>query len=329
MRVPRPTLRTTLLLAALVCVPGCGPEGPTLPPTDKRVPTIELLYEGRTLVAWKAVPADAPAGERAAAAWALAALEMQPAESVGALLRLLRDEDPSVRLAAVVAAGRLALPSSEAAEVLVSYFGAPEEALRRHARQAAAQLGVHAVKPLTQALGHESKRVRWAALTALRRVGADAASSLGAVARLARTEQDPAVRRAALFALPRLGSDGVEAALFFLRSSELAVRHEAAASLAEAGAAVVGPVAGWLKDEDEEVAAMAAGVLADLGKDAESALPQLVDALSRAGPVSANAAEALIGIGLPAVPALQELAASESESLSAIAAYCLEQISRQ
>ena len=276
------------ILAALVVLAGCGREGPTLPPTDKRVPALEFLYEGRGLSAWKAVPAEAPAEERASAAWALAALETVPAESEKTLLRLLRDEDASVCLAAVVAAGRLAPTSTEVAVAVVRFFDVPEEPLRRHARQAAGQLGLSAVEPLTEALAHEKGRVRWAALRALSAVGPAASSSVPLVARLARTEPDPSIRRQALFTLPHLGPAGVEAGLFFLRARELVVRHEAAAGLAQAGQVVAAPVARRLGDEDEEVAALAAGILADLGGLAVVALgdrvrqTEEVDQLERA-----------------------------------------------
>jgi len=316
-----------ILLAGVACLAcGCGAESPVPPVPNKTVPEIPFEYEGRSLSAWKSLPADAPAEERAAAAWAMAALEEDPAQSVTVLLELLRAPEPSVRLAAAVAAGRLGLPSEEAARILVGWFDAPEEPLRRHARVAVGGMGAVALEPLGAVLGHETMRVRWAALVALRQLGAIAAELTDPIRSLAQSDPEPAVRRQALFTLARLGPTGIEVTLTFLRSPETHVRTEASAALVQAGDLVVKPLSLLLSDPDEELAALAGGILADLGPRAVMVMPALLRALSREGPVRFNAAEALIAIGPQAVSRLEPLAESPDEGVAAIARYALDEI---
>lgn len=315
-----------LALSCCLLVAGCGADEPELPFMKKGVPELEFRYQGRSLADWRTLPAEAPAEERAAAAWAIAALEKEPAASLPVLLELLADPDPSVRLAAVVATGRLAPPSEEAARLVVAQLEAPQEALRRHARRALAQLGRVAQGPLYDALAHENPRVVWGALASLAAVGEAGSAVVERVARIARETPVPTVRRQALLALPRLGPAGVRHAIEALRAPDLARRAEAAAALAEAGAVVALPVAGLLEDDDEELAARAAGILADLGPGAGAAQDALFRALERAGPVRFNAAEALIGIGTPAVARLEALRGSPDEGIAAIASYALERI---
>jgi len=318
-----------LLLSVLACaVVGCGGEsGPPVP--NKTVPEIPLEYEGRPLSWWRSVGPDAPEAERAAAAFGIAALEQEPDQSGTALIELLNDSSPSVRLAATVAVGRLALPWPRAAERIVSFFDAREEPLRRHAREAAGTLGPVAVPALQEALSHAKRRVRWAALLVLGKIGLEASPLRARVADLAREDPDAAVRRQALFALARFGPEGVTDVLSFLGDERTSVREEAAAAVLQAGEAAVQPVAGLLTDPDEERAALAAGILADLGPAAAPAMPALLQALERPGPLRFNAAEALISLGDLSVPHLEERARSDDEGMAAIARYALDEIRKR
>ncbi|MDJ0520582.1 MAG: hypothetical protein QNJ90_00760 [Planctomycetota bacterium] len=315
--------RLILALAPFLAACGGDPE-PPMPTGTKTVPTVEEHYQRRDLVTWRALAGDLPREERIAQMWALGELETDPLESIDLLLERLGDADPSVQLAAVVTVGRLAPASPRVAERLVALFGGPEEALRRHARLAVANLGEAAVEPLRAALASETLRVRWGAVTAAGACGAACAPLVGELTRLARADEHASVRRQARFSLARLGPSGIDACVELMRGSESTDRAELATALARAGPGVVEPMARLLGDEDEDLAARAAGVLVDLGTQALPALDALLDALKRAGPVRFNSAEALIAIGAPAIAKVKPLIESDDEGLAGIARYIVE-----
>jgi HEAT repeat protein len=296
-----------------------------MPTGTKTVPTVVEHYQRRSLVSWRALAGTLTAEERATQMWALSVLEKDPLASLDTLLARLDDEDASVRLAAIVATGRLAPPSPRVAERLVTFFAASEEPLRRHARLAVGQLGAVAVEPLRGLLGDESVRVRWSAVAALGDIGVDAAGVAEDLAPLALDDANASVRRQARFSLARLGRSGIEACIDLMRKTETTTaRAEIATALALAGGAVVAPMATLLQDEDEDIAARAAGVLVDLGPKALPALDALLGALRRAGPVRFNAAEALLRIGPPARKHIEPLAKSSDEGIAGIARYLLD-----
>ena len=312
-----------------VCALGvgsCGEASNAPPVPDKTVPALRFLHGGRSLEAWKAVPADADPEERIAAAFGLASLESAPLESVAALRSLLADERSAVQVAGAIAAGRLAPGSAVLAQDLVSLLGSPVEPVRRHARVALGALGPEALPALAGALEDDAVGVRWGALVALAQIRTGTPALRARVEALAGDGAHPAVRRQALRALPRLGPEGIEAALGFLGHDETAVRREAAAGLLAAGEAVVAPLAALLGDGGDIPAAEAAGILADLGPRAAAALPDLLRALTRAGIVRFNAADALIALGPPALPGLRALAEGEDPDLAATARYAIDQI---
>jgi HEAT repeat protein len=320
------TSRRALLCVALALT-ACGHEdGVGVPSFNKMAPEVERRYHGRSLAIWKDHDPGAPPEVRAQTAYALAALERDPMASESLLRTLLDDAHPSVRLAAVVATGRLLPPSAGAAERLVALLASPEEPIRRHARQALGRMGTVAVRPLETALADERVRVRWGAAASLGGIGPPAEAVVGALDRLVEDDPHATVRRQALFSLARLGTPGVERAIRHLSTGDLLRRNEAAAALAGGGAAAVGPLAVLLADEDAELAARAAGILADTGPPAVAARDELLRALRRSGPVRFNAAEALVAIGQPAVEALEALARSEDEGVAAVARYALGRI---
>lgn len=313
------------VLPAVLLLACCGEPEPQMPTSTKTVPTVAERYQRRTLVTWRSLAGELPAEERAAQLWALSVLEQDPMASLDILLARLDDADPSVRLAAIVATGRLAPASPRAAEKLVALFEAPEEPLRRHARLAVGNLAGAAVEPLRQALASNNVRVRWAAVSAFRDVGPAGAAAADDLVRLSREDESASIRRQARFSLARLGRAGIEACVALMREADTTGRAELATALSVAGAAVVEPMAALLTDADEDLAARAAGVLADQGADALPALDALLEALRRPGPVRFNAAEALLRIGRPAFVRLTELAKSDDEGLAGIARYVLDQ----
>jgi len=317
---------TCCAVGGLLLLGGCGQAPPALPTSTKTVPVLAETYGGRALATWRALSTDVPAEERAAQAWALGVLEKDPLASLDVLLRLLRDPEASVRFAAIVAVGRLAPPSPEVAGELVSALKAPEEPLRRHARVALGHQGRAALSVLRAALGSDNVRVRWAAVWALGEIGLSAAAVVTDVRPLAATDASPLIRRQAGFSLARMGPKGIEACVALLRTAESVRRAELATALSRGGPGVVGPMAALLADPDGDLAARAAGVLADLGPAAAPALDALVLALRRAGPVRFNAADALRQMGPAASDAVKPLVSSPDEGLRAIAQSILDDV---
>lgn len=337
---------TAALLWAGLALGGCGDE-PAMPDTSKTVPVVPQQYQRRTLDDWVGLPTDAPPEQKVSQAFALAALETEdPIRAAPILLRLLSDQAPSVRLAAVVAAGRLAPPSARLAEVLVGFLDDADEPLRRHARAAVGALGAVAVEPLGKAAGihgltlvgaaleERSERLRWAALTGLARIGAPAEGLAIGVATIATTYGlDTSVGRQAMLTLARLGPRGASLSARFLDgTTETRWRDAAAAALAHAGADGVRALLPVVAADDEVGAAVAAGVIQEIalrdamGETTAEAVRALVSALEREGPVRHNAMDALIAIGRPARDAVEARKASADADLQTILELILEGI---
>ncbi len=316
--------RGLLIIGVLLGATACGDPEPEMPTNAKTMPMLQERYQRRSLTTWRSLAGALPVEERAARMWALSVLEWDKAPSVDLLLAGLDDPAPSVRLAAVIAVGRLAPRSPRAAERLVELFSAPEEPIRRHARLAVGKLGPAAADPLRAALKAERVSVRWAAVFAFRDMGLAGRSAVEDLARLATEDPNARVRRQALFSLARLGEPGIAASVRLWRKATSVQRAELAAALALAGPAVVQPMAALLTDEDEDLAARAAGVLADFGPQALPVLEALLAALRRKGPVRFNAAEALLRMGPQALERVKPLTESADEGLAAIADYILD-----
>lgn len=312
--------RRAWLLVALAGVVGCGGE-PEMPDTSKTVPVVPEWYEHRDLDAWMGVTQDAPSEERVAQAFALASLEKDPIRAAPTLLRLLQDEDPSVQLAAVIAAGRLAPPSPRLATVLVGLLGSPREPLRRHARQALGAMGATAVPALGEALADERLRVRWGASSALAGIGQAGEGLAPRIDALARDADDETERRQARFTLARLGADGARRCAAYLAHEDPVVRREAERALAHSGPHGVRALLAVIQDGAEVPAALAASVTQEivlrgaLGPHQDETVRVLVAALDREGPVRFAAADALTAIGAPAHAALRARRASADEHL--------------
>ena len=322
------------------CLAGCGDDGPVMPDTSKTVPVVPQRYQRRTLDEWTSLPRDAAPEEKVAQAFALAALETkEPIRAAPILLRLLADDDASVRLAAVIASGRLAPPSPRIAGILTGYLDDEDEPLRRHARKAVGALGEAAVQPLGEAAGlipgtgeGASVRLRWAVLTALARVGAPAERLADAVQAIATDEQEDAtLRRQAALTLAQLGATGATACAGWLTSdASAAMRDQAAAALGHAGADAARVLLPVLAGEDEVGAAVAAGVLEEIalrgsmGDATADAARALASALDREGPVRFNAMDALVAIGAPARAAIEARQAAADAGLQEVLEHLLE-----
>jgi len=166
------------------------------------------------------------------------ALERLPAAAARAALKSRMQgeaEEEGVRLAAAVALGKLGDPA--AFEFLIAALASEDSALRVTAAAALAEMGERAAGLLRQALQHENALVRWGAAQALGEIG-----DKKAVAPLLQRLKDPesAVRAAAILSLGRLGqAEAVEPLLKQLGDASAMVRWSAAWALEEIGAASV------------------------------------------------------------------------------------------
>ena len=120
----------------------------------------------------------------------------------------------------------------------------------------------------------------------------------------------------------------VTAVLEMLRGPDPVAKRRAVLTLAELGPrsqAAVRALAGALEDPEGRVRLMAAAALGRIGLSAEVAVPALLRALGDEAAGNA-AAESLVKIGKPAVPALLEVMKSDHHALSSHAAYTLTRI---
>lgn len=303
---------------------GCGQgEAPAPAPLTKKVPQLAHVYQGRTLPEWREHVESALVPERIAAAYAMAQLEREPAQSVDALLRLMADEDAGVRLAALEAVGRLAPTGEGLAERVVDAFEDEHEALRARARFAAERLGAAGLPALGRALKDPRAIVRWNALVVL-----DGLQEAGAPLREAVVQvlEDPQahvnVHRQAVFTVARLGPQGVARVLEYSRQSE----EQAALgvdALARIGPDALRQLATGLAGPDD-VAATVLRVLARRGTEAAFALEPLLALVREGSPLAREAVDVLIAIGPPSLPGLRLLAEHELGSVRAAARRALE-----
>lgn len=319
-----------LVLGLGVALCGCGEDAPPSGPSfNKIVPEVEERFHGKALSTWRDYESRAPVARRALTGYALAALEKEAIESAPLLLELVRDAHPSVQLGGVIGAGRLAPPSTELAEAIADLLESPEEPLRRHARKALARLGKAALEPLLRRLSSEKVGVRWGAAVSLAGLGDAGHPAIQKLADMATGDSHRAVREQALLTLGRLGPDGVARVIPWLEKDQYFERSRAERALAGAKEDAVDPLRALLKHERPEVAAVAAGVLADLGPIAAPAIPDLIEALTHTGPLRLNAAEALVAIGKQALPYLEEPAGSKKRDLALVSQRVIQEIESQ
>jgi HEAT repeat protein len=194
-------------------------------------------------------------------------------EAVPALVKRLKDREPSARARAAEDLGQVG----------------PE--------------GRDAVPSLTEALKDPDGRVRVSAAEALTEVGGEASVAAHALAG-ALAEKDVQVRRDAAVALWRMGPEAkaaVPALAKALKDEDRDVRRDVAATLWRVGhgaAAAVPSLCNALKDDDREVRCSAAGALGAIGSEAKAAVPALTEALGDKDPDTRQfAARALVRIG--------------------------------
>ena len=203
------------------------------------------------------------ASRRARAAELLGVVEEQAA--VRPLVRLLRDRDAEVRLAAARALGRLGAPQA-AGPLLAALEAVPARVPGPVVAQALLRIGSAAAGAASRALASPSTPAATTAAEVLGRLGE--ASALEGLRERLEHDERPAVRARAATALGRLGLPAALPALLPAVGphEDPAVRVAATRALGELGATGAAPVlCALLDDDDDRVAAEAGPALLRLG----------------------------------------------------------------
>lgn len=183
-------------------------------------------------------------------------------KTISEWVALLKDKEDKVRLKAAFSLRQLGPEAKAAVPTLIGILKDKNVDVRREAAFALQRIG-SAVKPaipaLIDALQDSDAYVRFWSITALAEFGTDARAALPALKKILK-EADPLLHVDAANALWRLGE-----------------KKEAVTALIDA-----------LKNANEkwDATAGAAFVLAEIGPDAKAAVPALLKALERPGPVA-------------------------------------------
>src|SRR5262249_40590825 len=199
---------------------------------------------------------------------------------------------------------------------LMERLAAKDELPRLQSTIVLGKIGKAAVEPLTRALASADEDTRFYAAWGLALVGAPARPATPALAK-ALADKSPQVRRKAAYALGRIDPPPAEAVPALVRALEDGdedVRQAAASALPPLGKAAVPPLVKPLTTTDKvELRHLVLKTLGELGAAAEPTIPVLRTFLGQPAKGSQEAAaDALAGIGAPAVPVLTAAAADDS-----------------
>ena len=254
-----------------------------------------------------------------------------------ALIAAVADTDPDVAVNAIDALDKLGPLANDAVPALIKALGSADEAVRWHAERALGAIGPdakEAVPELIKALDDESATVKAYAAFALGAIGDPAEPAVEKLIALA-FDADPLVRRASLRALRSIGAPAEKMqplCLKVLEEGDPAVVLPMLQSLAEAGEEAVEPLRKALKNE--KLSYWACVALADIGPQAATAVPDLIDVLDHGEPeVRMQSLLALAAIGPAAAPAVPTIVGlvedDEFEAVRFSAAYALGEIGQE
>ena len=262
---------------------------------------------------------------RQRAAYILGSIPSKPGSSVAPLMKLITDNDSTVREAA--AQGLSKLNNPVAVDQLIVMLDDPNETTRQYAVEALSQYYSNkapAVPKLTSMLQENSPLIRQAVARSLRYMREDAKSALPKLIEAAKNEKDPAAFRAEIETIADLSSEAETLPLLkeSMSSSRVEIRLETCSILSYyyRVPGTTDPLITGLSDKDDSVREQAAISLAMLesmaaistpnwpGEEAKSAIPALITALNDSSEnVKYSASEALGKLGTAArsaVPAL-------------------------
>jgi HEAT repeat protein len=292
----------------------------------------------------------------------LEALGEKAGQAVPALLELLPAKNEDVRLHVAMAMAKIGKPAVaplskalgahypdkiDAARIddLIKQLGSGNFGVRDKARKELEAIGLPALEALRKAsTGREvesNRRARELVTTiegyadrrfylvwGLAFVGPPAKSATPVILK-ALADPAAAVRRKAAYTLGRIDADPdsvVEALVAALADKDNDVREAAAEALPKMPKAAVPVLNKALKEGNEEALPMVMKTLGKIGADAAPAIPDL-EALLLAHKASAGgAADALAGIGAPAVKALASAAGNDHASVRQLATQALHKI---
>lgn len=194
------------------------------------------------------------------------------------LIMALRHRDAAVQYEAAEALGISRDPAAIPA-LIAALTGDRYSGVRWKAAEALARIGVPAVDPLIQALGHQDEDARWKAAIALGEIGdpraiAPLISLFG--------DEDRFVQSRAAYALGQMGSPALPALIAALEDPSPHIRSGAALALGRIGdPGALSPLLEALHDGDESVMAAA---LEGLGGVGDEAYPRIIAHLRNSSP---------------------------------------------
>ena len=227
---------------------------------------------------------------RTSAALAASGLAPHSIDALPELVDALAADDWQLRAAAAHALGALGPGAEDALPALAHALRDRDWGVAEQVVEALSTIGKPAVPVLVDALGDPALPVRWGAVRALGRIGADAETAVPAIAGLL---DDPAIQARwaaakSLWAMGRAAADATPELVAALDDKDWVVRWSASRAL---GAVVAEPhlesavtaLAAGLQDRDSRVCEAAAFALEEIGPDAVSALPPLSRAATETG----------------------------------------------
>ena len=247
---------------------------------------------------------------RLAAIDVLSKLAPRPPEVSSALAAAMKDRDDAVRLAAAKAVSGAAGAPTDAGNIpaLIDALLHGDSQVKLTATDALKKIGDAAVPALVALLKTDSdaRRAVWPILAQLGPAGKDAAAN--AMLELYRNG-DTDTRRATVRMLTDFGpagAPGIPVLIECFKENDTGMSNSAREALKKLGPAATPALTAALKHKDERVRKNAANLLAELGVQAASSVPALIDAL-KDYKTAYNAMSALGKIGpdaKEAVPAL-------------------------
>jgi HEAT repeat protein len=230
----------------------------------------------------------------------------------------------------VIALGELKDKAAPAVPELIAVLQTKDEYLRLQTAIALGNIGKAAVTPLAKAVADPDADVRFYAVWALAFIGSDAKSASSAVVK-ALGDKSADVRRKAAYALMRIDPDPAEVIdplAIALGDGNDDVRNAAAKALAKLGEPAATALLKLFKtNDDPKVRILVVKTLGDIGPAAKAAIPQLkAFLLDPTKGATQTAAEALAGIGEPAIAALMEGAKGENAETRSFAVQALKKI---
>jgi HEAT repeat protein len=240
-------------------------------------------------------------------------------EAIPPLIQALNGEEPSLRAGAAKALAGMGPAAKESIPALVSNLKHWDNDVQRETVDALALIGPEAKAPVIQSLSAKEARERSAAVMVFANMGRSAQDVAPAMLEQLGKETDAVVRVSLLTALPKVGADPktlVPLLIEALKDPNDTIRHAAVNGLLSFPVArkqIVESLTVLLWDANKEMSQRAAYVLGRFGVAAATAVPALLDNISKQWPPDPVFVDALVQIGEPAIAPI--LAASEKVPL--------------